>query len=414
MRGEVISVGNEILLGDIANSNARWISEQLARAGVEVRHQQVVGDDVAAIADAFRLALSRADVVISTGGLGPTGDDITREGLAEAVGVKLERRAEIEDFLRERFRRMGREMPESNLRQADVPEGARYVLPERGTAPGLMLEVEGGKRVCVVPGVPAEMREMMEGALLPELARLTGGRTIMSRTLRSVGVAEAKVWELLQDLFEELDNPTMAFLPAEGEVRVRLTATAGSVEEAERLIAPVAEKVRRRLGDAVFGEDEDSLEEVVGRLLGDRGLWLACAESLTGGELSARITGVPDASKHFAGSAVCYSPEAKRDVLGVSKETIDGPGTVSEECAREMARGARRLFGTDVAVSLTGVAGPEPLEGKQPGTLWIGLATADAEEAITLNVPGDRAQVRRWAEQAALNLLRRYLLRTKP
>jgi competence/damage-inducible protein CinA-like protein len=413
MRGEVISVGNEILLGDIANSNARWISEQLARAGVEVRHQQVVGDDVAAIADAFRLALSRADVVISTGGLGPTGDDITREGLAEAVGVKLERRAEIEDFLRERFRRMGREMPESNLRQADVPEGARYVLPERGTAPGLMLEVEGGKRVCVVPGVPAEMREMMEGALLPELARLTGGRTIMSRTLRSVGVAEAKVWELLQDLFEELDNPTMAFLPAEGEVRVRLTATAGSVEEAERLIAPVAEKVRRRLGDAVFGEDEDSLEEVVGRLLGDRGLWLACAESLTGGELSARITGVPDASKHFAGSAVCYSPEAKRDVLGVSKETIDGPGTVSEECAREMARGARRLFGTDVAVSLTGVAGPEHLEGKQPGTLWIGLATADAEEAITLNVPGDRAQVRRWAEQAALNLLRRYLLRTK-
>lgn len=414
MRGEVISVGNEILLGDIANSNARWISEQLARAGVEVRHQQVVGDDVASIADAFRLALSRADVVISTGGLGPTGDDITREGLAEAVGVKLERRAEIEDFLRERFRRMGREMPESNLRQADVPEGARYVLPERGTAPGLMLEVEGGKHVYVVPGVPAEMREMMEGAILPELARLTGGRTIVSRTLRSVGLAEAKVGELLLDLFEELDNPTMAFLPAEGEVRVRLTATAGSVEEAERVIAPIAEEVRRRLGDAVFGEDEDSLEEVVGRLLVDGRLWLACAESLTGGELSARITAVPDASKHFAGSAVCYSPEAKRDVLGVSAETIEGPGTVSEECAREMARGVRRLFGTDVAVSLTGVAGPEPLEGKQPGTLWIGLATADDEEAITLNVPGDRAQVRRWAEQAALNLLRRYLLRTKP
>jgi nicotinamide-nucleotide amidase len=413
MRGEVISVGNELLLGDIANSNARWMSEKLAEAGVEVRHQQVVGDDVSSIADAFRLALSRADVVISTGGLGPTGDDITREGLAEAVGAKLERRAEIENFLRERFKRMGREMPESNLRQADVPEGARYVLPERGTAPGLALEVNGAKRVYVVPGVPAEMQEMMEGTVLPELIALTGGRTIVSRTLRSVGVAEAKVGELLHDLFEQFENPTMAFLPAEGEVRVRLTATAGSAEGAESLVAPVAEEVRRRLGDAVFGEDEESLEEVVGRLLADRKLWLACAESLTGGELAARITSVKDASKHFAGSAVCYSPEAKRDVLGVSAETIEGKGTVSEECAREMARGARRLFEADVAVSLTGVAGPEPLEGKPPGTLWIALATADAEEAFTLNVPGDRAQVRRWAEQAAFNLLRRYLLRTK-
>lgn len=413
MRGEVIGIGNEILLGDIANSNARWICERLAVVGVEVRHQQVVGDEIGSIADAIRLALSRADVVISTGGMGPTGDDITREGLAEALGTNLARHSEIEEFLRERFRRMGREMPESNLRQADVPEGARYVLPERGTAPGLILEVEGGKRLYVVPGVPAEMQEMMEGAVLPEVALLTGGRTIVSRTLKSVGVAEAKVGELLQDLFEKLANPTMAFLPAEGEVRIRLTATANSAEEAERLIAPVAEEVRRRLGDAVFGENEETLEKTVGALLAEQKLWLASAESLTGGGLAARITSVPDASKHFAGSAVCYSPDAKRQVLGVSQGTIDGPGTVSEECAREMARGARRLFRADVAVSLTGVAGPEPLEGKLPGTLWIGLATEDADEAITLVVPGDRAQVRRWAEQAALNLLRRYLLAAK-
>jgi nicotinamide-nucleotide amidase len=412
MRGEVISVGNEILLGDIANSNAQWISEQLAVAGVDVRGQQVAGDDIASIADAFRLALSRADVVISTGGLGPTGDDITREGLAGALGVKLERRAEIEDFLRERFRRMEREMPESNLRQADVPQGATFILPERGTAPGLVMEVEGAKRLYVVPGVPAEMREMIEGAVLPELRALTGGRTIVSRTLRSVGVAEAKVGELLEDLYEQFDNPSLAFLPTEGEVRIRLTVAADSAEEAERLIAPAAEEVRRRLGDAVFGENEESLEGVVGGLLAKRKLWLACAESLTGGELSARITEVPDASKHFAGSAVCYSPEAKRDVLGVSQATIEGPGTVSEECAREMARGALRLFGADVAVSLTGVAGPEPLEGKPPGTLWIGLATKDNQEAVSLVVPGDRPQVRRWAEQAALNLVRRHLLST--
>lgn len=413
MRGEVIGIGNEILLGEIPNSNARWISERLAAVGVDVRHHQVVGDDVAAIAEAFRLALTRADIVVSTGGLGPTGDDITREGLSEALRLKLERRGEIEDFLRERFRRLGREMPESNLRQADIPEGARYILPERGTAPGLVLEIDGRRRVFVVPGVPAEMQEMMEGAVLPELAGLTGGRRIVSRSLRSVGIAEAKVGELLHDLFNELANPTMAFLPAEGEVRIRLTATAGSADEAERLIAPVAEEVRRRLGDAIFGEGDESLEEVVGELLSERGLRLACAESLTGGELAARITAVPDASKHFAGSAVCYSPEAKRDVLGVSAETIEGPGTVSEECAREMALGALRLFGADVAVSLTGVAGPEPLEEKPQGTVWIGLAAKGTEEAVTLVVPGDRTQVRRWAEQAALNMLRRYLLRLK-
>jgi nicotinamide-nucleotide amidase len=410
MRGEVLGIGNEILLGDIANSNAQWISERLAAVGVEVRHHQVVGDDVAAIADAFRLALSRAHVVISTGGLGPTGDDVTREGLAAAIGRNLVRRPEIEAFLRERFRRMRREMPESNLRQADVPEGSRYVLPERGTAPGLLVKTEDSKRVYVVPGVPAEMREMMEGAVLPQVASLTGGRTIVSRTLRSVGVPEAKVGEILHDLFEGLTNPTMAFLPAEGEVRIRLTATAGSEEEADRLIAPVAEDVRHRLGDAVFGEDQEVLEEVVGRLVAERGLRLACAESLTGGELSARITSVPDASKYFAGSAVCYSPEAKRDILGVSAETIEGPGTVSEECAREMARGARRLFGADVALTLTGVAGPEPLEGKPPGTVWVGLASEETEEAVKVVVPGDRAQVRRWAEQSALNLLRRHLL----
>lgn len=411
MTGEVIGIGNEILLGAISNSNAQWISEHLAVVGVDVRNHQVVGDDVIAIADAIRLAVSRADVVVATGGLGPTGDDVTREGLSKAIGRKLVRHSEIEDFLRERFRRMGREMPESNLRQADVPVGARYLLPQRGTAPGLLLELEGGKRIYVVPGVPAEMMEMMEGTILPELASITGGRTIVSRTLRSVGVPEAKVGELLHDLFEQHANPAIAFLPAEGEVRIRLTAAADSAEHAERLIDSVAEVARRRLGDAIFGEDEESLEQVVGKLLAARGLWLACAESLTGGELAARITAVPDASKHFAGSAVCYSPEAKRDVLGVSTETIEGPGTVSEECAREMARGARRLFGTDVAVSLTGVAGPEPLEGKPAGTVWAGLAATDEEEAVSFVAPGDRTQVRRWAEQAGLNLVRKYLLR---
>jgi nicotinamide-nucleotide amidase len=410
VNAEVVGIGTEILLGQIANSNAQWISRRLAEIGVDVLHHQAVGDNVERIADALRLALSRAEVVIATGGLGPTADDITRDAVSAATGRPLRREPAIEDFLREKFRRLGRDMPESNLVQADVPDGARYILPKRGTAPGLILEQEGGRRLYAVPGVPAEMQEMMEGAIFPELARLSGPSTIVSRVLRVVGVAEARVGELLDDLFQRFTNPTVAYLASAGEVRVRLTAKASSRKEAEALIDPLELQVRERLGDAVFGADEEELEEVVGRLLSDRELWLSCAESLTGGSLAARIVRIPHASKYFSGAAVCYSPDAKRDVLGVSDETIERHGTVSEACALEMARGALKVFGSDVALATTGVAGPDELEGRPPGTVWVALATRDAEEARTFRAPGDRDQIRRWTEQGALDLLRRYLL----
>jgi nicotinamide-nucleotide amidase len=410
MRAEVVGIGTEILLGQIANTNAREISERLAEAGIDVLHHQVVGDNVGRIAEALRLALSRADVVVATGGLGPTGDDITRQAVAEASGRELSRRPEIEDFLREKFRRMDREMPQSNLVQADVPEGARYILPHRGTAPGVVLDV-AGKRLYAIPGVPAEMREMLDGAILPELRERAGARTLVSREVRAVGVPEARVGELLDDLFRSSENPTMAFLASAGEVRIRLTAAAPSRAEGLKLIRPLEEQVRSRLGDAVFGADHDSLEGTVARLLEDRKLLLACAESLTGGSLGARITAIPKASSYFLGSAVCYSRDAKRDVLGVPEEILDGPGTVSEECAIAMARGARQAYGADVGVSTTGVAGPDPLEGKPAGTLFVGLVADGAEEAHGLRAPGDRDQVRRWAEQAALDLLRRHLAR---
>lgn len=407
MRAEVIGIGTEILLGQIANTNAREISEMLAEAGVDVLHHQTVGDNVDRIADAFRLALTRADVVIGTGGLGPTDDDVTREGLSAALGLPLSRVPEIEDHLRTRFAAMERDMPPSNLRQADVPAGARYLLPDLGTAPGLIVEHEG-RRVFVVPGVPQEMRDMMRRSIVPELAAVTGA-TIRHRILRCTGIAEAKLGELLADLFEGSSNPTMAFLAGGGEVKVRLTAKAPTSEEAEALLAPLADAVRERLGAAVFGEDEEDLEQVVGRLMAERKQWLACAESLSGGLLAARIVSVPTASKHFAGSAVVYSPDAKRDVLGVSQATIDGPGTVSEACAREMARGALGLFRADVAVALTGVAGPEPLEGQPPGTVWIALAAGGVEHARRVVFPGDRDMIRRFATQSALDLVRRHL-----
>jgi nicotinamide-nucleotide amidase len=409
MRAEIIGVGTEILLGQICNNNAQWISQRLAEIGVDVLHHQAVGDNEARIAETFRLALSRADVVIATGGLGPTQDDITREGLAAALGVGMVRQPEIEDFLRQKFARLKRQMPKINLRQADVPEGGRYILPDRGTAPGLAFETEAGKRVYVVPGVPAEMKEMISGTILPELAQLGGPAALVSRTIRVTGIAESKVAEVLDDLFRESTNPTVAYLASSGEVKIRLTAKASRRSEAEELIEPVAAEVAARLAGYVFTTSDEELEQVVGRMLKAAGLFLACGESLTGGSLAHRLSAAPGASTYFKGSAVCYTPEAKQEVLGVSRETIEGPGVVSEECAREMAEGARRIFRADLGVALTGVAGPDEHDDEPPGTVCVGLASEGGVESRSFRGPGDRDMVRRWAEQAALDLLRRHL-----
>ena len=410
MRAEVVAVGTEILLGQIANTNAREISEALAETGLDVLHHQAVGDNVERIAEAIELAMDRADVVVVTGGLGPTGDDVTREGLARALGVGLEYREEIEDLLREKFRRFERDMPESNLRQCEVPEGARAILPDRGTAPGLVAEGDG-VTVYAVPGVPAEMREMLEGTILPDLRERVGESTIASRVLKTAGLAEAAVAETLEDLFEGSENPTVAYLAGSGEVRIRLTAKARSRAQALGLIEPVEQEVRRRLGDAIYGADDDLLEVVIGRMLQDRGWRVACAESLTGGALGARLTDAAGASLWFAGSAVCYTDEAKRDVLGVPEDVLEGPGAVSEECAVAMSRGARRLYGARVGVALTGVAGPGEREGEAPGTVWVAVTGEGHEDrARRVVAPGDREGVRRWAVQAALIVLRGFLM----
>ncbi len=284
MRAEVVGVGTELLLGQIANTNARWISERLAAVGVDVLHHQAVGDNVPRIVDALRVALDRADIVLVTGGLGPTEDDLTRDAIGELLGLEMIRHPEIEDLLREKFAGYGRgDMPLSNLRQADVPEGLRTIVPVRGTAPGLVAELPDGKRVYAVPGVPVEMEEMMEGTILPELAALAGPATIVSRTLRSASLGESRVAEKLRDLFEASSNPSVAYLASSSEVKVRLTAKAATREEAESLLAPLAAEVRGRLGDAIFTVDDEELEEAVGRLLRAAGETLACAESLTGG-----------------------------------------------------------------------------------------------------------------------------------
>jgi competence/damage-inducible protein CinA-like protein len=409
MRAEVVGVGTELLLGQIANTNARWISDRLASIGVDVVYHQVVGDNAERIEGVLRLALDRAEVVVVTGGLGPTQDDITRDVLARLMGAPMERDPEIEAFLYERFAafRSG-PMPRSNLRQADVPRGARTIWPS-GTAPGLIAEFDRGPRMYALPGVPSEMIAMMESTVLPELAALAGAGVVRSRVLRSTGIGESRVAELVADLFEASTNPSVAFLASAGEVKVRVTAKATDIRTAEAMIAPVVAEVRGRLGDPVFTDHDETLEEAVGRLLTAAGRSLACAESLTGGGVAARITAVPGASGYFRGSAVVYTPEAKQALLGVSAATLAEPGVVSAACAMEMAAGARSVFGADVAIALTGVAGPEPHGGAEPGTVWLALHAEGVAHARGYVAPGDRPRVRRLAEQAALDLVRRYL-----
>jgi nicotinamide-nucleotide amidase len=410
VRAEIVAVGTELLLGQIANTNGRWMSEALAGIGVDVLRHQAVGDNLERIVDAIRLAASRADVVVVTGGLGPTQDDITRDALGVLLGTRMVRHRELEEMLREKFRSFGRrDMPESNLRQADVPEGARYLTPDRGTAPGLVAELPGGARIYAVPGVPEEMIEMMEGTILPELASAADAGVVRSRVLRCAGIGESALAERVDDLFAGSANPTIAFLASSGEVKVRITAKAATVEEADALIEPVAEELRRRLGDEVFTSDDEPLEEAVVRLLARSGKKLACAESITGGGVGARITSVPGASEVFVGSAVVYTNEAKMGVLGVAGEVLEGSGPVSEECAREMAARARRVFGADLGLALTGAAGPESHGGEPPGVIWIALEGEHVAHARGFQVPGERDRVRRWAEQAALDLVRRHL-----
>jgi nicotinamide-nucleotide amidase len=410
VRAEIVAVGTELLLGQIVDTNARWMSEQLALAGIDVTNHQAVGDNLDRIVDALRLAASRADVVLVSGGLGPTEDDITRDAIAAVAGVPLVFHAELETMLREKFRRWSAigAMPESNLRQAYVPEGARWIVPDRGTAPGLAIRLDG-TRLYAVPGVPDEMQEMIGGTIVPELRELAGGDVIASRVLRCAGMGESAVAERLADLFTSSTNPTIAYLASMGEVKVRITAKAPSAAEAEALAEPVVAEVRARLGDVVFSADDGSLEQAVLRLLGSTKRTLACAESLTGGGVGERLTGVPGASASFVGSAVVYTAEAKRRVLGVPDDVL-AAGTVTEACALAMATGARDLYGADIALALTGAAGPEPHDGAAPGTIWVAIADANGfTHARGFVSRGERDRVRRWAQQAGLDLLRRHL-----
>jgi nicotinamide-nucleotide amidase len=412
MRCEIVAVGTELLLGQIVDTNSAWLGERLALAGVDVTHGQTVGDNLDRIVEALELALRRADAVIVCGGLGPTQDDITRDAIARVMGVGLVQDDDVADRILERFAGRGRRMPANNLRQALVPEGATAIAdPQPGTAPGLICPV-GDKVIYAVPGVPYEMHEIVAGAVLPDLARRSGTvAVIRSRMLRTWGDSESGLAERLAGHMAELDAggpgaPTLAFLASGIEgLKVRITVKADDEDSAARLIEAEDKIVRDLVGDIVFGVDGETMEHAVGSVLEDRGLTLAVAESLTGGLIASRLVDVPGSSAWFRGGIVSYASDVKFGVLDVP----EGP-VVSPEAAAAMATGVRDLLGADVGLSTTGVAGPEPMEDRPPGTVWLGAVVGDAEPVTRLvTLPGDRARVRQFSCITALDMLRRLL-----
>jgi len=402
---ELVAVGTELLLGQIVNTNAAEIGARLAEAGLDHIRQCVVGDNLDRIVDVLREAVRRADAVIITGGLGPTQDDLTREAMAALAGVPLEFDPEVADALRRRWEARGRAMPESNLRQAYRPEGAVFIDNPIGTAPGVRMEVDGAW-LFALPGVPVEMRKMLSEEVLPFLLAAAGGsQVLVSRVLRTWGESEAKVGERLADLFDAAENPTLAFLASAGEIKVRITAKADTPEAAEALIAPLEAEVRRRLGTRVYGVDDETIEEVLLGMLEARGLTIGTAESATGGMIAARITSVPGSSHAFRGSIVAYQIDLKERLLDVPAAVIERHGVVSEEVAAAMAEGARRILEVDVAIAVTGSAGPEP-QDKPVGTMIVGVATPEGIRTRTLRMPGDRERSRTFTTTAALHLAR--------
>ncbi len=409
LRCEVVAVGTELLLGQVVDTNSSWIGEQLALAGIDSHFQTKVGDNRGRIGSVLRLALDRSDAVIVCGGLGPTHDDITRECIAEVMGVDLERHDDIAERITQMFASRGRRMAENNLRQADVPAGATVIPQVRGTAPGLICPV-GDKVVYAVPGVPHEMKEMLERAIIPDLRERSGETAvIVSRTLRTWGESESGLAEILEPLIERLDetgNPTLAFLASGIEgLKVRLTAKAASEAEAAAVLAAEEREVRAILGPLVFGIDGETMESAVLDLLRQGARSLALAESVTGGLVAARLTSVPGASDVFKGSVVSYATDVKQDILGVP----DGP-VVSAEAAVAMAEGACRVMDADVGLALTGVAGPTEQDGQPVGTLFVGLCIDGDCESVQLRLPGDRDQMRQFSVISSLNMLRLRLL----
>ncbi len=411
MRCEVLAIGTELLLGQIVDTNSAWIGEQLAASGIDSYEHRAIGDNQARIVAALHELVARSDAVLVCGGLGPTQDDLTRDALAEVMGVPLVRRDELAETIAQMFRARVRDMPQNNLRQADVPEGGEAIPNPIGTAPGLLCELPDGKVVYAVPGVPYEMKKMVSDHVIPDLLRRSGeAAAIVSRSLKTWGTSESALAEMIAHRLDALDaaggNPTIAFLARgiEGLV-VRVTAKAPTEADARALVELEEKELRLILGDLVFGVDDETMEYAVLERLRGRGWSLGVAESLTGGLIGARIVNVEGASDTFRGTIGCYATDVKRSLLGVTAASV-----VSEQAAREMAEGAQRVLGSDVGIAATGVAGPTEQDGVAVGTVYFGLAIPGLPtEVVSTRLPGDRERLRQFSTISLLNLLRQRL-----
>ncbi|MDR0839236.1 MAG: competence/damage-inducible protein A [Oscillospiraceae bacterium] len=407
---EIIGVGTELLLGNIANTDAKDVSQALSGLGINVYFHTVVGDNPERVKLAVGIAKERADIIITTGGLGPTYDDLTKQTLAEAFGKKLifnEDEAEkIRGFFRDRLGNV--EMTENNLQQAMLPEGCVIFGNGMGTAPGCAFEAEG-KHVLMLPGPPGECRAMIESGLVPYLKKLSGDE-IFSHNIHIFGMSESSVEARLRELMTRSENPTLAPYAKDGEVMLRATARAATREGAEALLRPMIEAVRETLGDLIYGIDTDSLENTVVTALRERGMTIAVAESCTGGLLAKRITDIPGASKVFLGGVTAYTNEAKIALVGVPRETVEKYGAVSVETAEALARGARSMLGADIGIGITGVAGPGADErGNPEGRVFVTLATSDGVFTRSPELYYDRERIRVAAASNALDMARRFL-----
>lgn len=405
---EIIAVGTEILLGSITNTDARDISVALSELGINVFRHTVVGDNPARLKQAVAEARSRADIIITTGGLGPTYDDLTKQTLSECFSLPLVFHPEEAEKIRGYFRAMGREMTDNNLQQAYLPRGCTILDNHNGTAPGCAFFAEG-KHVIMLPGPPREMNMMLKTGALPYLRALSGEK-IVSHNIRVFGLGESAVEDKLRALMQSLDNPTLAPYCSTGEVCLRVTARARDDAEAETMTRPVIDRVTEILGQYVYGVDVSSLQQQAFVLLSERGLTVSCAESCTGGLIAQRITQIPGASGVFCGGVVAYRDDVKRSILGVKPGTLSRFGAVSRDTAVEMAEGVRRLTGSDLAVASTGVCGPSTDERGTPvGTVFVALASQDGTWCRALSLGNDRERSQVIAASNAFDMLIKYL-----
>lgn len=411
LSAEIIAIGSELLTPTKTDTNSLWLTEKLNEIGVEVKLKTIVGDDESRLEETIKDALNRSDIVVTTGGLGPTEDDITRKISAKAVGRELVFDENVLEEIKARFRTFAREMPETNKRQAFIIEGAKVLPNPNGSAVGMSLEI-GEKFLVVLPGPPRELKPMFENFVLPKLRESAGEIYVRRKILRVSGLGESAVDELIAPIYKEYKNVNTSILFNRSEIELHLTAQTDTIEKANRLLAELSDRIAEKLGSAVFAMNGETMEEIVGKLLTDAKKTLSVAESCTGGLIAERLTEISGSSAYFIEAAITYSNEAKIRTLGVSREIIETHGAVSRETVEAMASGMREKAGTDYAIAVTGIAGPTGGNEEKPvGLVFIGYADENQTKSIKINLPGDRYLIRWRSSQAALDFLRRQIMK---